>query len=215
MHVSECPDSEVWQGFLAGTVADRTSFETHLVECRTCRELVIELHDQAEEWISPYSESVPDSTKDIVKSFPLDAKSGGSRLRFYVPLGAAAAIILAVTLTVFVRPDTSRPPQVTDLRQAGGVSSEIVLDSPANRAELVQGSIEFRWSVTTPGAKYEFTLTDEKGDILSQQKLQTNTLTIDTIALKLSPGRRYYWSTKALMPTGATQESGIASFTLR
>jgi hypothetical protein len=212
MIVSECPDSELWQRFLNGTVPDRSLFESHLVRCPACRQVVIEIHDQAEERVSVLSENVPAATREFVKSFPLTAKSRGPARRLYIPLAAAAAIVLAITLTVFV---TKRPPQVTDLRQSSGVSAEIILNSPPNSAQLTQGSIEFRWSEPAPGAKYEFTLTDEKGDILSQHKLQTSSVTIDTRALKLSPSRRYYWSIKALLPTGVTKESSIAGFTLR
>lgn len=217
----KCPDMRDWQLFLEGAMpaAERSEAELHLVQCPLCRTRLIELHDEVQE--AGVIESAPSLLKHRVAQLPA-RKSISPRLldrfRPYVPLALAATILIAVGLSIYVfRISQSVPgtPPVSDFRQSQGATVDLQLTNPPNGAEVGAGKVEFRWADAGPGARYELTLTDEKGDILYQEKPAANILVLDTSTLKLAPGKIYYWSVSAKLPDGTTRESEVARFNLR
>jgi hypothetical protein len=219
--MSECPGIPVWRTFLAGVMApaDRSAAEGHLARCRFCRDRLVALNDEASE--AAVQESAPSAlTSRVTRQAPAGMKSRPviNVLRRYAPLALAATIAIAAGLSVFVYwnkqsfPDT---PRISNIRQSNGASRELALVNPANGAELSVGKLGFRWSEAGEGARYEFSLTDEKGDIIHQEKVTTNSLVLDSSALRLSTQKKYYWSIVARLADGTSRESGIAGFTLR
>jgi len=210
-----CPDSITWQFFLDGTISaeDRPVAESHLARCRHCRERLIALYDNAEE--ARFQETAPPALTHRVTKAPVHWLHA---LRPYVPLALAASVVIAVGFSIFVYRDTrstSKPPQTDDLRRSNGATNDLPLASPPNGAHLHPGPVEFRWTDAGNGARYEFTVTDERGDIIVQEKLTTTSLVIDIAKLQLSSRQHYYWSVSARLPDGASRTSVIAGFTLR
>lgn len=213
-----CPDTKVWQTFRDGSIAQeqRAAAESHLVRCRLCRERLIALSDAAREIALP--EEAPTSLRKRAEE--LVTRTPGSRslfgsLRPYIPLALAAAIVLAVGLSVVVyRRQTERQP-TSELRQSDLATVALSLSSPGDGAVMEPGQMEFRWGSAGPGARYEFTITDEKGDIVFHEKSANNLLTLDSRALKLSPQRKYYWTVSARLPDGTKRESKVAGFILK
>ena len=132
-----------------------------------------------------------------------------------MPVAFAAAIILAVGVSFLIYRDKTGITPTGDLRQSNDASSQIALTNPPDNASLESGKVEFRWSDPTAAARYEFTLTDEKGDIVFQEQNATSPLLLDTATLKLLPQRRYYWSVTAKLPDGTRRESSVVSFTMK
>lgn len=195
---------------------DRAASESHLVRCRLCREQVIALADASRE--EALSEPAPDSLRNRAISLA-PAKSGSpsfiSSWRPYIPLALAAAIVLAVGLSVVVYRNKTQPPPAFELRQSDRAAIALSLSSPTDGAVMEPGQLEFRWGDCGPGARYEFTITDEKGDIVFQDKPANNLLALDSRALKLSAQRKYYWTVSARLPDGTKRESAVAGFTLK
>ena len=216
----ECPDMRDWQLFLEGAMpaAERPVAESHLVRCPLCRARLIELYDEVQE--TGVIEPAPSSLKQRVAQSPA-RRSTSPRihtLRLYVPLTLAATIVLAVGLSIYVfriRQPVPGVPRVTDVRQSQGATSPLRLTNPPNGAEVSAGNIEFRWADAGPGARYEVTLTDEKGDILYQENPAANSVVLNTSTLKLSSRNIYYWSVSAKLPDGTIRNSSIDRFTLR
>lgn len=212
-----CPDVALWQTFLDGSIApdDRSEAESHLVRCPVCRQRLIALFDARHE--SAVTENVPASLISRVEALPF--KQPGSislfgSFRPYVPLALAAGIVLAMGLSVMMYRRTE-PQRPAELRQSDRATTELSLISPASGAVLTAGKSEFRWADAGAGVRYEFVLTDEKGDIVFQEKPANNSLTLDSTALKLSPQRQYYWTISARLPDGTRRESVVAGFTLK
>lgn len=212
----------MWQSFLGGALSaeERETAELHLTECRVCRQRVVALHESAVDERNIHR--APGGLKRRVRDLPITRPGLIARalasLRRPAPLAFAATLLIVAGLSIFVyrnRQITSETPRVSDLRRSNGPTSELALASPPNGAQLNPGPVEFRWTDTGNSASYEFTVTDEKGDIVVQEKPTATSLVIDTAKLRLSTQRNYYWSVSARLPNGARRESAIAGFTLR
>lgn len=215
MQSNRCPDSVTWQSFLAGMMppSDRPAAESHLARCRHCRERLIALYDIEEE--ARFEEAAPSSLTRRVTKTPVHWINS---LRPYVPLALAATVVIAVGFSIFVyrnTPSTSETPPVGGIRRPNGPTNDLALASPPNGAQLNPGPVEFRWTDAGNSVRYEFTVTDEKGDIIVQEKPTASSLVIDIAKLRLSSQRNYYWSVSARLPDGTSRASGIAGFTLR
>lgn len=214
---STCPEATVWQTFLDGSISvtDRASAESHLGHCRVCREHLIVCLDNTNE--REVFEAAPSSLKkNAIRSTSPQPRTANfmNSLRPYVPMALAATIVLAVGITFFFYRTADQTQPVSDLRQSGNATGELSLESPLNGAALNPGKLEFRWSDAGAGARYEFTLTDEKGDIIFREKPASNFLSLDSSG-RLSSSRKYYWSVLAKHPDGTQRESSVASFTLK
>lgn len=193
--------------------ADRSVAESHLASCRHCRERLIALYDNEEE--ARFEETAPSSLTRRVTKAPVHWINS---LRPYVPLALAASVVIAVGFSIFVYRNpqsTSETPPLGGMRRSNGPANDLALASPPNGAQLNPGPVEFRWTDAGNSARYEFTVTDEKGDIIVQEKLTASSLVIDIAKLRLSSQRNYYWSVSARLPDGTSRASGIAGFTLR
>lgn len=213
-----CPEAKTWQIFLDGSIAQeqRAEAESHLVRCRLCREHLIALSDARRE--NAFLEEAPISLRkragQLASRTPGPPSLFGS-FRPYIPLALAAGIVLAVGLSAVVyRQRTMRQP-TSELRQSDLATVALSLSSPTDGAVMEPGQLEFRWGSAGPGARYEFTITDEKGDILLHEKPPNNLLSLDSRGLKLSPQRKYYWTVSARLPDGTKRESRVAGFSLK
>jgi len=214
---STCPEATIWQTFLDGSisVADRASAESHLGHCRVCRERLIACLDNTSE--REVFEPAPSSLKKAaIRSTSPQPRTANfmNSLRPYVPMALAATIVLAIGISFFLYRTADQIQPVSDLRQSGNATGELSLESPPNGAAVNPGKLEFRWSDAGAGSRYEFTLTDEKGDTIFHEKPASNFLSLDS-SPRLSLSRRYYWSVLAKHPDGTQRESGVASFTLK
>jgi hypothetical protein len=215
MQSNQCPDSVNRQSFLGGTMSpsDRTAVESHLAACRDCRERLIALYDNEND--ARFSENPPSSLKRRVTN-----TSGPSIpfVRRHLPLALAATLVVAIGLSFFALRNirsTSEAPPVSDTRRSNAPTSGLMLTSPPSGAQLNAGKVEFRWTDASNSGRYEFTLTDEKGDVIAQEKPTTSSLLVDTVKLRLSSQRNYYWSVSAKLPDGTSRESEVGNFTLR
>lgn len=209
-----CPDKAVWQRYLDGSMtgAEREGHESHLARCRVCRERLISQFDRTNESVS---EIAPRGLRHRAVRLAKKTKPFFSSFRPFVPVTVAAAILVVAGVSFLMYRNQTVTAPGTDLRQSRGSTGQIPLTFPANGATMDSGQIEFRWDDSAPGAHYEFVLTDEKGDIVFQNRDATNPLYLDTGALNRSVQRKYYWSVTARLPDGTRRESGIASFTMK
>jgi hypothetical protein len=215
---SICPDTAVWQTFLDGSITpdDRAVAESHLVRCRLCREGLIALSDASSE--NAVSDEAPISVRNRavqLASRTSDSTSFVDFLRPYIPLALAATIVLAVGLSVLIYRNKTEPQRTAELRQSDRATAQLSLNSPANGAVLDSGKLEFSWADAGTGVRYEFTITDEKGDIVVRENPANNSVSLDSRALRLSPQRRYYWTVSARLPDGTRRESSVAGFSLK
>ncbi len=213
-----CPDAAVWQTYLNGpiTTADRASAESHLAGCPLCRERLIGLFDAASE--QEITETAPPALKRQaleLTSAPQTRTGFIDVFRPFVPVALAATILLAIGISFVVYRNRTGTETVGNFRQSQRLTTDISLTSPPNGATVNSGKLEFSWHDAGAGARYQFVLTDEKGDIVFQEKAAINPLSLDTAALRLSSQRKYYWSVTARLPDGTRRESGIADFTLK
>lgn len=213
---STCPQATVWQTFLDGSisVADRASAESHLGHCRVCRERLIACLDNTNE--REVFEPAPRSLKKtaIRSTSPQPRTNFMNTVRSYVPMALAATIVLAVGISFFLYRTADQTQPIGDLRQSGNATGELSLESPPNGAAVNPGKLEFRWSDAGAALRYEFTLTDEKGDIVVHEKPASNFLSLDS-SPRLSSSRKYYWSVLVRFPDGTTRESSVAGFVLK
>jgi hypothetical protein len=193
--------------------SDRSTVESHLAVCRDCRDRLIALYDN--ETDARFTENAPASLKRKVTNTPVPSIPF---LRRHLPLALAATVVIAVGLSFFVFRNIrsmSQLPPISDTRRSNGQASDLKLTSPPIGAQLNAGQVEFRWTDASNSGRYEFTLTDEKGDVIAQEKPTTTSLVVDTVMLRLSTQRNYYWSVSAKLPDGTRRESEVSSFTLR
>ncbi|MGQ0761631.1 MAG: hypothetical protein ACT4OT_06390 [Acidobacteriota bacterium] len=213
---ANCPDITVWRNYCDGSTAhdERLSAESHLASCHRCRHQLIALFDEARE---AHVEPAHDALKGrALRLAPQKVKRPFfASFRPFAPVALAAAVVLAVGISFLLYRDRTGTPSPTDLRQSSGATAEIPLSNPPNAAQLETGTIEFRWGDSTSEARYQLTLTDEKGDIVFQEPNARSPLRLDSGALKLSSQRKYYWSVTAKLPDGTLRESPIASFTIK
>lgn len=105
----ECQKAEnLIQGYLLDelTDRDRSSLESHLKSCGTCREQIAEMRalevmlDRASEWTV---EPPPDLTRRIMANLPSRVATGIWSWKVVHPFAAAASIVLALALGFFGR----------------------------------------------------------------------------------------------------------------
>lgn len=210
-----CPDITVWRKYCDGSMTpdERLIAEAHMASCGLCRRQVISLFDIARE---ASVESAPDSLKRRTLGLApqKETRSFFASFRPFAPVALAAVIVLAVSVSFFLYRDRTRT-STTDLRQSDPTTAGISLSNPPHGSKLESATVEFRWEDSTPNARHEFTLTDEKGDIVFQERNARSPLRLDTGAIKLSPQQRYYWSVSARFPDGTRRDSPVASFTIK
>lgn len=211
-----CPDITVWRTYCDGLISanDRAVAESHLATCLKCRAQLISLFDTSAEQIV---EPAPDYLKRQVVDFTVQEtkKAFFASFRPLVPVALAAAIVLAVGISFLIYQDRTGTTPTSDLRQSNAGAGQFKLINPPNGSQLESGPIQFRWEDSTSDARYEFTLTDEKGDLVFQERNAKRPLRLDSAALKLSPQHTYYWSVTVQLPDGTRRESPVASFTIK
>jgi hypothetical protein len=211
-----CPDISVLRKYCDGSIApdERRNAETHMASCARCRHQLISLFDTARE---AYVESAPDFLKRRALGLApqKERRSFFASFRPFAPVALAAIIVLAVGISFFLNRERTTTPGTTDLRQSQPATAEILLSNPPNGSNLESATVDFRWEDSTPNARHEFTLTDEKGDIVLQERNARSPFRVDTGAIKLSPQQRYYWSVSARFPDGTRRDSPVASFTVK
>lgn len=211
-----CPGTNFWRRYSEGSIApeERPGAESHLASCHRCRQRLISFFDETRE---TQVEAAPDFLKNRTLGLApkKEAWSFFASFRPFAPVALAATIVLAVGVSFLMFRNRAVTTPTSDLRQSHGTAHQVQLTGPQNGAQLAPGAIDFRWQDSTPEARYEFSLTDEKGDIVFQQGNAKSPLRLDAPALKLSPQHRYYWSVTARLPDGSRRESPVASFTIR
>lgn len=210
-----CPEITIWKAYCADSMSadERLIAESHLVSCGRCRQQLISLFDAARE---ADVEPAPDFLKRRALRLAPEREKRSLFVLFrpFAPVALAAVIVVAVGVSFFMYRGRTRT-STTDLRRSDPTTAGISLSNPPHGSTLESGAIEFRWEDSTLNARYEFTLTDEKGDIVVQERDAKSPLRPDTGALRLSPQRKYYWSVTAQLPDGTRRESPIASFTIK
>jgi hypothetical protein len=118
------------------------------------------------------------------------------RPRLWVPLAAAAAVVLAVLLPL-MRPATDAVVP-TDTLRSGAVEAL----APAGPTA---GVIEFRWTSPAAADRYAVEVKDPAGQRIFYRETREAQLAGDAVLVAaLQPGMRYTWTVTALDATGET-----------
>jgi hypothetical protein len=97
------------------------------------------------------------------------------------------------------------------LRQTAPLAEAPRLLAPANGAEINAAPLEFRWAKAEGVSRYNFTLLDERGNIVAQTATEEERFALSAPAA----GAVYFWQVSALRPDGTESESEIRKFVVR
>lgn len=153
--------------------AERARAHAHLADCAACRAELV-------------------AVRRLVP--------GRSKLRLYLPLGAAAAIATVALGIALVRPDGATP----ELR--GVAARTVEITAPADSAAVgVDGA--FAWLPVPAALEYRVTVTTPSGDIVTER------VTADpTLAVPAMPAGPYQWFVSASLEDGTTLTSPVRTF---
>lgn len=200
MDHTNCPESHVWQDFLEGrlTPSERTSLEQHLVTCLRCRVGLISQFDTREE-----AKGVSSLTKQRSPRYK------------WMALAASVVIAVGMTLLVWNYGLRSRTVPTVEPTRSSSTNYAFMLISPADGAQLPRTTVEFAWQAFANNARYSFTLTNEKGDIVIRESSANNKIVVDLARLEPPSLQTYYWTVTAQLPDGTSVESGVAGFKIK
>jgi len=157
--------------------AERVTLESHLAECRACRNEVT-------------------SARRVIARLQ-------SRRRLIRALPIAAAASIAVLLLV---PGRDADPTGDAMRTPGGVDATagrelIRVLAPVNGSTVAAGRIAFSWHPAGPGLRYSLTVTDAGGTALWKVETSDTTLLLPD-GVRLAAGQTFFWLVDALAPDG-------------
>lgn len=220
MALSGCIGGEDLRLFVAGQskAAERAQIESHLSDCRACRQRVIaEYRESQAEAVSVVA---PDWLKSRVLAIPKDGpgRLSAKGLGWRRQMAAVAAVVIVTVLlgAVFLRSSfrTGELPKNDAVRQEGGISASPQLLSPAGGAQVTTNEIEFRCSEVQGAEGYVFTFLSDKGDIVFRTSTKEPLLKLKAAEVRLESGKTYFWYVSAKLPAGAMADSEVSKFVL-
>jgi hypothetical protein len=132
-----------------------------------------------------------------------------SRWRGFIPIAAAASLLLAVGIGIGVQRGGGGEP--ADVMR--GAADEVALVAPA--AEFrVGGPITFAWRPVPGARRYELEVVDGGGTAVFSTRT-TDTLVVLNDATRLVPGVDYQWWVRAVTDGGAQPRSPMRRLRLR
>lgn len=168
----------------------RARAESHLATCGACRHELV-------------------TVQGILQSY----RTAPRRLRFAIPLAAAAVLLLAIGLPLFDPGDAVAPLPPT--RRPGGDATALAAISPLPGATLIAGTaVEFTWTAAEAGSTYRLTVVDEAGvPVWSTEG--GDTLAVLPADVVLASGHTYFWYVDALRSDGRSLTLGAQRFSVR
>jgi hypothetical protein len=164
----------------------------------------------------------PESLRARALAIPHNKKDSKRRFGFGLPrtalagISVIAVVVISLTVLFFARSQQSSP--FTDgevLREETGALASPTLLSPGPGEGVDSEQLEFRWS-ESPGVEgYQFTLLDEKGDILYHTSTDKTRLEVPPSAVRLERGRTYFWYVTAKSPARVSADSEMGKFELK
>jgi hypothetical protein len=170
--------------------AERSRIQSHLADCDSCREEVVEL------------------------TALVHADTRHRRWTIAVPAAAVAAIAAVLLVSPLVQDGADAPgervrgPELASEREA---VLEVRALAPALEATVDRDSLRFSWEGLEPDATYRLTLTDQGGDPLWTHETSGTALLLPP-DVELQPEGSYLWFVDALLADGRTATSGVLSF---
>ena len=180
-------DSEI-SGFLDRDLSaeERSSVETHLESCRSCRAAILE--------VSRLAESYQIASADSEAVIPAASRRRTRRLQAGVAIAAAAA--LAIVWLGSGRGGT----QTASMRGATTIAADrrpgIDVISPAEDVLASRNGLRFVWKSAGTGL-YQFALLDETGKTVVELEVSDTVLVLPS-EIRVEPGHLYFWRVDAM-----------------
>lgn len=220
MNKENCLTTEIKHAYLFDKLStdERETAEAHLAACRLCRHQLTVMFEDKQEVLS-----IPDLLKQKAKQIPAQEIKERQNLftslsaYFRQPVAVAASIVLLIvvsSITFFVLREKS-PAQNSNeekLRQGNTSANKPQILSPAINAQITSDQIEFRWEKVINALSYTLIVTDEKGDIIFQQKTTQENFTLNLSTLNLTKDKTYFWFVKTKLADGTAIDSDTAKF---
>lgn len=177
--VSEHPTSEAMAAYLSRAMppADRVTLESHLAECRACRNEVT-------------------SARRVIAR--LESRK---RVLWATPIAAAAAIAILLLL-----PARNTHPAAELLRGPDSADASLGRElirvlTPVNGTTVAKGRVVFSWQGAAPRLLYRLTITESTGAAVWTAETSDTTLALPA-DVRLVAGQTYFWLVDALGPDG-------------
>ncbi|HKD12542.1 MAG TPA: hypothetical protein VKE50_10720 [Thermoanaerobaculia bacterium] len=175
-----CPEAETFRRIAQGEAGrqEREAVADHLLACADCAKQYLALGELAT-WVEETTASRLPSVEIRPRRFPVWA-------------AAAAGLVLAGGLAVFVRSASRRP---AALSQERGPISPADAVAPADRARLTVAPAELTWAPLTGARTYEVTVYDFESTPLWQSPTLVGPQVSlpDTVRRRMSGGGVFYW----------------------
>jgi hypothetical protein len=199
-HLSRDELRRWWAG---ETPDDRERIEAHLAVCDACVVLygdVIDARalDTAPTAVSPRVTAAGHAAFRGQAERP-DTPGRITRVRWFVPLSAAAALVIAAILYPLYRSPAEPAPLVPPADEAVR-STTIQTLSPAGS---VTAPFRFAWSSPIDSPSYDVTIYDRAGQVISSFRTETSSVdAAPTVLQQLQSGEEYSWAVTALDARG-------------
>ena len=132
-------------------------------------------------------------------------------------VATAAVLIITSSLAFFIwRDANSRRIPITDpLRETTPLVVAPRLIAPENETEISITQAEFRWSKVEGVSRYNFTVLDQRGNIVLQTSTMEERLSLSSSSVRLESGKPYFWHVTSQMPDGTEADSETRKFVLK
>jgi anti-sigma factor RsiW len=190
-NVADHPSSEEIADYLNGRLSSelRSTLESHLAECRTCRQQVV-------------------SARRLLDTYRL-------RRPFLWAAPALAAAVLALVLFAPRKPWDAPDEEVLRGRQPGtaDVTPQIGIVAPRDGDSVSVGAVRFVWRSQAGQPLYRVTVTEGAGAVWSTSTTDTSAAVPDSVLLDRS--RTYRWYVDAAGADGRSLTSGVQRFVVK
>ena len=199
MQTDHLTDSEI-AGFLDRDLSaeERSSVESHLDSCASCRSAILEVSRMAESY---------QAASDPNRAVPVSPRR---RRGVRVGLVAAAAAGLAIVWLGNVRNNPETPPTRSVTTIAADRRPVVEVVSPPENALAHRSGLTFVWR-SAGTTVYRFALLDETGQTVMDKDVSDTVLVLPP-ETRLAPGHLYFWRVDAIAD-GIAASSGARKLT--
>jgi hypothetical protein len=191
---SACLSEYELVAFADGQLADgeRLALTPHLSSCRRCQ------HD-----VASLVRALNDP--EIIRAARLDRSYLTRLSAFLIPLAAAAAIVVAITLP---RERRMSPPAIQHREPAITPVAAPTIDGPVGAVSEVDA---LRWSAVPHADLYRVTLFDGDGNVLFEEEAAAPSAALPD-SVKLLPAKQYLWQVQARIGFDRWVSSDLVEF---
>jgi hypothetical protein len=166
--------------------ADQSRVEDHLASCAECRNHVV-------------------SAKALL---------GRTQPRSRPVFGVAAALAAAAVVAFLLANPRSLQRQRPDTSLIRAESSHSGLTAYTPSGQIPRSNLSFVWGAAPAATAYRLTVTDDGGATIWSVSAVDTTATMPD-AIRVVPGKQYYWVVDALAADGSTVSTGLRNFDIR